>query len=108
LAFKRLFDSGNNQSLLNACGHDNPSFRSLLELFQPLYDLHFPNKSSGFIQPVATTSTLILFLGHVLQSKAKQRVAQQFEMKAACYHTLKLGWGTQKGVRREIPCSLYR
>jgi hypothetical protein len=42
LAFKCLLDSGNDQSLLNACGHDHASFWSLIELFEPIYDSNFP------------------------------------------------------------------
>jgi hypothetical protein len=56
-AFKCLLDSTNDQSLLNACGHDHASFGSLLQLFEPIYDSHFGNESTGFIQPAATTST---------------------------------------------------
>jgi hypothetical protein len=57
LAFKCLLDSGNDQSLLNACGCNHASFRSLVQLFEPIYDSHFANESLGFIQPVATMST---------------------------------------------------
>jgi hypothetical protein len=49
LAFKCLLDSGNDQSLLNACGHDHAFFWSLVELFEPIYDSNIPNESSGFI-----------------------------------------------------------
>jgi hypothetical protein len=56
-AFKTLLDSNNDQSLLNACGHDHASFQSLIELFQPIYVSHFPSRISGFIEPVAITST---------------------------------------------------
>ena len=56
-AFKTLLDSNNDQALLNACGHDHASFQSLVELFQPFYDSHFPSRISGFIERVAITST---------------------------------------------------
>ena len=56
-AFKHLFDSGNDQALLNACGHDHASFQSLIEVFKPIYDSQHPSESSGFIVPLATTST---------------------------------------------------
>jgi hypothetical protein len=43
--------------ILNVCGHDYASFWSLIELFEPIYDSPFPNKSAEFRQLVATTST---------------------------------------------------
>ena len=56
-AFKKMLDSGNDQALLNACGHDFGSFQSLLEIFQPVYDLYYLDVASGFIRlaPVTTT-----------------------------------------------------
>ena len=44
-AFKTLLDSNNDQSLLNACGHDHASFNILVELFQPVCDSHFPSRT---------------------------------------------------------------
>jgi hypothetical protein len=35
--FKYLYDSGNDQALLNACGVDHEEFSKLLCLFEPLY-----------------------------------------------------------------------
>jgi hypothetical protein len=35
--FKYLYDSGNDQALLNACGVDHEEFSKLLDLFEPLY-----------------------------------------------------------------------
>lgn len=57
LAFKRLLDSGNYHSLLNACGHDHSSFQSLHEIFQPVYDLYYIDVSSGFIWLAPLTIT---------------------------------------------------
>jgi hypothetical protein len=57
LAFKRLFDSDDSQSLLNVCSHDHASFQSIIELFQPIYDSHYLNDYTGFIAPVSTTRT---------------------------------------------------
>ena len=56
-SFKKLLDSGNDQALLNACGHDIGSFQSLLEIFQPVYDLYYLDVTSGYISlaPVTTT-----------------------------------------------------
>ena len=36
-SFLNLFLSKNNQAFINACGHDNKSFNSLLLLFRPYY-----------------------------------------------------------------------
>jgi hypothetical protein len=50
-AFKYFLDSGNDQSILNACDQDHASFWSLVGLFDRIYDSpHFPNESTGFIQ----------------------------------------------------------
>jgi hypothetical protein len=56
-AFKRLLDSGSDQSLLNACGHDHGSFQSLVDIFQPVYDSYYLEESSGLISPVPLTTT---------------------------------------------------
>jgi hypothetical protein len=56
-AFKTLLDSNNDQALLNACGHDHASFQCLIDLFEPIYDSHFLNRVSGFIQPLVPLST---------------------------------------------------
>ena len=56
-SFKKLLDSGNDQALLNACGHDFGSFQSLLEIFQPVYDLYYLDVTSGFISLAAVTTT---------------------------------------------------
>ena len=39
-AFEFLFQLKNEQSLLNATGHDHTSFFKLLELFKPYYDYY--------------------------------------------------------------------
>ena len=56
-AFKKLLDSGNDQSSLNACGHDHGSFQSLLEIFQPVCDRHCLDETAGFtsLAPLTTT-----------------------------------------------------
>jgi hypothetical protein len=42
---------------LNACGHDHASFQSIIELFEPIYDSHYLNEYTGFLEPVSTTRT---------------------------------------------------
>ena len=39
-SFRHLFLSGNDQALLNATGHDHASFKKLLHIFKPVYDLY--------------------------------------------------------------------
>jgi hypothetical protein len=51
-AFKAVLDSNNDQALLNACGHDHASFQCLVELFKPVYNSHFLNSDSGFVEPI--------------------------------------------------------
>eukprot|EP00536_Pseudo-nitzschia_multiseries_P005401 jgi/Psemu1/12500/gm1.12500_g len=44
-SFTYLFNSGNEQALLNCCGVDHKVFRDLLHLFQPVFDMiTLPNK----------------------------------------------------------------
>jgi hypothetical protein len=57
-AFKTMLDSNNDQASLNACGHDHASFQRLVELFEPaVYDSHFLNSVSGFMEPVTLMGT---------------------------------------------------
>ena len=37
-AFKYMFDSGNNQALINCCAVDHKIFQQLLQLFKPVFD----------------------------------------------------------------------
>jgi hypothetical protein len=60
-AFKHLLDSGDDQSLLNACGHDHASFWCLNKLFKPIYDSHLINVSTGFIVLKTTTAMVLLY-----------------------------------------------
>jgi DDE superfamily endonuclease len=48
--FKYLYDSGNDQSLLNACGVDHQEFTRLLQIFQPLYDKYTFDENTGVIR----------------------------------------------------------
>jgi hypothetical protein len=48
--FKYLYNSGNDQALLNACGVDHEEFSKLLELFEPLYRTYTFDESTGQIK----------------------------------------------------------
>eukprot|EP00536_Pseudo-nitzschia_multiseries_P000754 jgi/Psemu1/1694/gm1.1694_g len=43
-SFIYLFNSGNEQALLNCCGVDHKVFRDLLHLFQPVFDIYMIDK----------------------------------------------------------------
>jgi len=46
-SLKYLFNSGNNQALLNCCGVDHRVFRQLLELFSPVFNAYTFNDATG-------------------------------------------------------------
>eukprot|EP00980_Cylindrotheca_fusiformis_P019176 scaffold6507_cov90-Cylindrotheca_fusiformis.AAC.4 len=48
-AFKHLFDSGNDQALINATGVDHLEFGRLLQIFEPLFDGHIIDENTGRI-----------------------------------------------------------
>ena len=48
-SFHYLFESGNDQALLNCCAVDHKVFRELLALFEPLFLNYSYNPSSGYI-----------------------------------------------------------
>eukprot|EP00536_Pseudo-nitzschia_multiseries_P009979 jgi/Psemu1/24666/gm1.24666_g len=48
--FIYLYQSGNDQALLNCCGVDHVVFRELLDLFEPLYNLYTIDKNTGVIR----------------------------------------------------------
>ena len=54
--FLYLFHSCNDQSLLNCCGVDHPTFRNLLDMFQPEYDRHTVDEKTGLIRIKSTTA----------------------------------------------------
>lgn len=56
-AFYYLFGSGNDQALLNCCAVDHKVFRSLLELFEPMFVRHMPDPDTGEVRPVVLTRT---------------------------------------------------
>eukprot|EP00536_Pseudo-nitzschia_multiseries_P014382 jgi/Psemu1/38488/gm1.38488_g len=45
-SFIYLFNSGNEQALLNCCGVDHKVFCDLLHLFQPVFDIYTVNKKT--------------------------------------------------------------
>eukprot|EP00536_Pseudo-nitzschia_multiseries_P006357 jgi/Psemu1/65555/estExt_Genemark1.C_1340006 len=49
-AFMYLYQSGNNQALLNCCGVNHKVFRELLDLFKPFYNQYTIDKNTGSIR----------------------------------------------------------
>ena len=47
--FVFLFESGDNQALLNCCGVDHKVFRDLLELFGPAFNRYSVNRTTNEI-----------------------------------------------------------
>ena len=56
-SFLHLFNGGNDQALLNCCGVDHAIFKDLLEIFEPVFDDHLPDKKTGLCRKVKRTST---------------------------------------------------
>ena len=54
--FKYLYDSGNDQALLNATGVDHAEFTRILEKFQPIFDNHKFDMETGRIGTRKKTS----------------------------------------------------
>jgi hypothetical protein len=54
-AFRHLYMSGCDQSLLNACGVDHKEFKSLLHKFKPIFDKYSINETTGIIYEKKTT-----------------------------------------------------
>ena len=54
-SFKYLFNSGNDQSLLNCCGVSHAVFQELLELFEPYYN-KYTLDDDGNVRPITFTS----------------------------------------------------
>jgi hypothetical protein len=52
-----LLDSGVDQSLLNACGHDHESFNCLAQIFKPVCDSYSLDASTGFPSHTPVTTT---------------------------------------------------
>ena len=49
-SFVYLYESGNEQALLNCCGVDHDMFGMLLELFEPVFHKYTPYDKSGLIR----------------------------------------------------------
>ena len=56
-SFYYLFNSGNDQALLNCCAVDHKVFRELLGMFKPVYDKFTVDDESGLIREVNFTRT---------------------------------------------------
>eukprot|EP00536_Pseudo-nitzschia_multiseries_P004511 jgi/Psemu1/10126/gm1.10126_g len=65
--FIYLYQSGNDQALLNCCGVDHVVFRELLHLFEPLYNSYTVDKNTGVIQKKTRDPTLGQLLGQLIQ-----------------------------------------
>ena len=50
--FYYMFNSGDDQALLNCCGVDHKVFRQLLELFQPAFETYVPCHKTRRIRPI--------------------------------------------------------
>ena len=55
-SFKYLFNSGNDQALLNCCGVDHRVFRQLLDLFSPVFHAYTFDDATGQIRKKANTA----------------------------------------------------
>ena len=53
--FLYLFESGDNQALLNCCGVNHPTFNEVLHAFEPVFNCHMFDPSSGPIHKVVMT-----------------------------------------------------
>ena len=53
--FLYLYESGDNQALLNCCGVDHPTFNEVLQAFAPVFNAHMFDPDSGHIRKVVTT-----------------------------------------------------
>ena len=49
-AFKYMFDSGNDQALLNCCGINHRVFCKLVALFEPVFDCHSFDEVTGRVK----------------------------------------------------------
>jgi hypothetical protein len=90
-SFKHLFDTGNEQALLNATGVDHEEFNKLLALFKPIFDSHMLDETTGFIR------------------KKKKSVAAGYRGRprsidaAGCLGLILLWYRTTGAVNRSLP-----
>ena len=56
-SFKYLFDSGNEQALLNCCATDHATFRELLKIFKPNYDRFTFDRTTGTTRKAKVTKS---------------------------------------------------
>ena len=55
-AFKYMFDSGNDQALLNCCGIDHRAFCKLVALFEPVFNCHSCDEAAGRVKKLKVSS----------------------------------------------------
>jgi hypothetical protein len=91
--FKHLFDSGNEQALLNATGVDHVEFNRLLGLFKPIFDSHILDEKTGFIRrKVTSTSTTSGYRGRPRSIDA-----------VGCLGLILMWYRTTGAVNRSLP-----
>jgi hypothetical protein len=49
-AWRYMFDSGNDQALINCCAVDHKVFAELLELFEPVFNTHTIDRKTGLVR----------------------------------------------------------
>ena len=59
-AFRVMFDSGNNQALINCCAVDHIVFIELLELFEPVFKSHAMDTETGLIKKRTVTASGVM------------------------------------------------
>ena len=55
-AFRFLFDSGNDQALINCCAVDHKVFAELLEIFSPIFESYAIDSKTGLIKKLKPTA----------------------------------------------------
>ena len=49
LAFVRLYESGIDDAMIALCGFDHTTFDILLDMFEPMFELHSPYSESRLV-----------------------------------------------------------
>ena len=55
-SFLHLFDSGDDQALLNCCGMDHKIFKKPLSIFEPAFNTHVPDPKTGLCRKLKRTA----------------------------------------------------
>ena len=58
-AFRVMFESGNDQALINCCAVDHRVFRELLSLFEPVFVSHCVDPDTGLIKKIKKTNNFL-------------------------------------------------